>query len=349
MNKAIFDWSHIWSSLGKQLKSRPDRIELARLRSIQQNAWFTAEHIDYAYDGICNQYLNESFLKVWLSNYELIQHAKPRSVGIICAGNIPMVGFHDIMCTITTGNVARVKLSHKDLFLLPAIFEELISLFPELKPYIVFVNKLTDYDSVIATGSNNSLRYFNSYFGHVPHLFRHNRTSISIIQSTDGQVELDALSDDIFLHFGLGCRNVSKLFIPRGFDLEILFTATLKYSNYVLHSKYNNNFIYHTALFQMNKVEYLTNDLFILLESDEWHSPLSVIYCAYYDNLDELESKITPHLDIIQVVYSSRALDFTPVCALGTGQKPSLWDYADHVDTMNWLLDLDHTPKVVSS
>ena len=334
-------WASIWSALGEQIRTRPDGIELARLRSMQQNPWFTADHIDFALNGICNQMLAKIPLETWLAPYESEnKKSEGKTVGIICAGNIPMVGFHDIMCTITAGHRALVKLSNKDQFLLPAIFNELAALFPEIAESIQFVDKLTSYDAVIATGSNNSLRYFNFYFKHVPNLFRHNRTSVGVIHEGDEIETLTGIADDIFIHFGLGCRNISKLFIPKSFDLDKLFTATLKYAQYGIHSKYRNNFIYHTALFQMNLVDYLTNDLFILLNSEEWHAPLSVIYFEYYSDLSEVQKKLRDNDDVIQAVYSSKELEFIKVYVPGSGQMPALWDYADNVDTMKWLYAL---------
>ena len=311
---------------------------MAKVRSTQTNSWFTADHVNEAFEAICNQFLDEEKLNKWLLNYEIITSKKnAKRIGIICAGNIPMVGFHDIMCVITAGHQALVKLSHKDQYLLPAIFQEFKSANPSLNDRIVFVDKLIEYDAVIATGSNNSLRYFKSYFSHVPHLFRHNRTSVALVPENISDDELHGIARDIFLHFGLGCRNISKLFIDRKFELDRLFKATLKYSNYSVHSKYNNNFIYHTALFQMNKVDYLTNDLFILLESKEYHAPLSIVYFEYVDDIETAKRQIEENLDVIQTVYYRDKLNVAPTTAYGSGQQPELWDYADGVDVMTWL------------
>jgi hypothetical protein len=335
------NYSNLWSELGNCLDSNPDAIELARIRSIQDNPWFTADHIDYALQAIRTQYLQKEKLDEWLSNYLFVttDHT-PKRVGVICAGNIPMVGFHDIMCVITSGHVAVVKLSHKDQFLIPALIAELIKIQPEVAAQIEFVNRLENYEAIIATGSNNSQRYFKSYFGHVPHLIRHNRTSVGVIHPSDTSETLKGISSEIFMHFGLGCRSISKIFIPYDFDLDQLFVSTLEFSHYGIHTKYNNNFIYHTALFQMNKVDYLTNDLLILLETPEWHSPLSIIYYERYVKVTEIVERILPHEDDIQVIYSGRPISGLKTTTPGTGQKPQLGDYADRVDTMEWLLSI---------
>ncbi len=334
-------WLELWNELGLRLRQKSDVMELAKLRSMQQNLWFTAQHIDYALNAIIEQYLNKDKLAQWLSKYELDKRNKSGSnIGIICAGNIPMVGFHDLLCTITAGHVALVKLSHKDQFLLPGIVELLKAIDPRIEDQIKFVDKLQDYDAVIATGSNNSLRYFKSYFEHVPHIFRHNRTSVGVIHPEDTDETLIGMASDIFIHFGMGCRNISKFFIPKQFKLDRLFEATLDYSNYILHSKYHNNFIYHTALFQMNKVKYHTNHLIILLETEEWHSPLSVLYYETYQDISEIKSKIAERHDDIQAVYSGNAIDQLEIIEPGKGQQPELAEYADHIDTMDWLYRL---------
>ena len=335
------NWPLVWQALGDRLAEAPDSVELAKLHAQRENPWFTIDHIETALTSIQSKFLNASLVEHWLQDYDLHGNAtKRKRVGIVCAGNIPMVAFHDIMCTITSGHHAVIKLSHKDQFLIPALCKELIALHPRLSDVISFVNKLENYDAVIATGSDNSHRYFKAYFGHVPHIFRKNRTSVGVIHEHDSDQNLLELAKDIFIHFGLGCRNISKLFIPHGFDMNRLFEATMAYSAYALHSKYRNNFIYHSALFQMNKVNYFTNDLLILLETEEWHSPLSVVYYSHYEQPSEVTRILHNRADDIQAIYSSMPLDDVPVQGPGAGQEPNLWDYADQVDTLSFLLEL---------
>ena len=335
-------WSNIWQKLGERLKQNPDTIELAKLQSQRENPWFTSEHIETAIQAINNKFLQKNYVDKWLSPYLIHELTiKDKRIGIVCAGNIPMVAFHDIMCTITSGHRALIKLSHKDKFLIPAVLKELTALFPELSDRFSFVDKLEGYDAVIATGSNNSHRYFKAYFGHVPHIFRKNRMSIGILHEEDDEQVLSDMAKEIFMHFGLGCRNISKLFVPKEFDLNRLFKATIDYSQYALHTKYRNNFIYHSALFQMNKVNYFTNDLMILLETEEWHSPLSVVYFERYNNLQDIVSKLKEKSDDIQAVYSSVQMDLEARRQPGQGQQPELWDYADQVDTLSFLMSLE--------
>jgi len=338
------DWPKIWGDLGDRIKKKPNRLEVAKVRATQTNPWFTAAHIAYALDAITEQFLNENAVRTWLQNYEMNGAVtNPLNVGLICAGNIPLVGMHDIICVLTSGHRALIKLSSKDALLIPAVMEVLVEIYPEVKSHFEFVEQLNGHDAVIATGSNNSLRYFKSYFGHLPHIFRNNRTSIGIIHATDTVKDLKPMAEDIFIHFGLGCRNISKLLIPKGFDLDILFEASVSFGQYKLHSKYNNNFIYHTALFQMNKVNYFTNDLFILLETEELHAPLSVIYYEKYDEISNVASHINEIDAQLQVIYSTHEIDGLNTTKPGRGQKPGLADYPDQKDVLRFLLELNES------
>lgn len=332
-------WPTVLGELKHRIEQKADKIELAKLRSAQNNPWFTADHIHIAIDAICQQFLDEMLVEAWLRAYA--PNSKQYTIGLICAGNIPAVGFHDVLCILCSNHKAKIKLSSKDPYIIPALLSMLEDIDPAIGQCYEIVEKLADYDAIIATGSNNSLRYFESYFGHVPNIFRHNRTSIGILTADDDKALLEGLAQEIFLHFGLGCRSVSKLYLPENYDLDALFKATMPYSSYATHSKYRNNFVYHTALFQMNKVDYFTNDLLIVLETDELHSPLSVVYVEYYSSLEVIKDKITSLEDQLQVVYCGQSIDGIDTVVPGRGQRPGLTDYADHVDTMTWLSNLN--------
>lgn len=340
MAKGRLDWIEVWENLGKSIDEKADGIELAKVRSTQENPWFTRSHIELAMRAIRNEFLNREKLSDWLEQYNPVEVDSPVKVGIICAGNLPLVGFHDIMCVLTSGHNAVIKLSQKDRFLIPALISEIEKTNPEIKERVQIVDKLKEYDAVIATGSNNSLRYFDAYFGSVPHIFRHNRTSVGIIHNDDTGPVLENMAQEIFLHFGLGCRNISKIFIPEQFDLDRFFKATLPFAQYATFPKYRNNFVYHTALFQMNKVDHLTNDLLILKENEDLHAPLSVVYYERYGDLSEVSAKLIERLDDLQVVFSGCEVEGLSVVVPGKGQSPALDDYADHVDTMKWLKNL---------
>ncbi len=336
------DWIEIWSELGVRLQMGSDQMTLAKLQATRNNPWFTADHVDNAIEAIVDNFLQKDKLETWLGKYNVDQVPSSKNVGIICAGNIPLVGFQDVLCTLSCGHRALIKCSHKDQFLITAVFDELGQLYPSTKSQFEFVNRLSGHDAVIATGSNNSLRYFKSYFGHLPHIFRSNRTSVGVIRKEDNIETLTKTMGEVFLYFGLGCRNISKIYVPRNFDLNNIFEASQHYAAYSLHSKYRNNFIYHTALFQMNHVVHLTNDLFILLESEKLHSPLSVLYYERYDSLESVANEIDKLKQEIQVVYSLNKINGLDTIVPGEGQKPELWDYADKVDVVQWLIDISN-------
>lgn len=332
------DWPRVLGELGRRIQSKVDKIELAKLRAAQHNPWFTADHIEFALEAIVREFLDENALRSWIGSYS--RNNNKHSIGIICAGNIPAVGFHDVLCVLVSNHKAIIKLSSKDPYLITALLQLLVEIEPRCQERFSIVDKLSDYEAIIATGSNNSQRYFEAYFGHVPSIFRQNRTSVGVLAPADDAELLSGIAREIFLHFGLGCRNISKLFLPEGYSLDPLFESTLPYSSYAMHSKYRNNFVYHTALFQMNKVAYFTNDLLILLEAEELHSPLSVVYIEYYKTIDEVKNKLLPLKDELQVVYSSQLIEGLPIVDPGIGQRPSLSDYPDHVDVMEWLSKL---------
>jgi hypothetical protein len=293
------------------------------------NGWFSKENVLQSLLSLGNQ-LTENNLNNWLKDYTYSN--SPKRIGIIMAGNIPLVGFHDFLCVLLSGNSVVAKLSSDDNTLLPALAEQLIQYTPSLKERINFsFGKLGEIEAIIATGSNNSTKYFEQYFGHYPHLFRKNRTSIAVLTGEETKEELSALGKDIFSYFGLGCRNVSHLLIPKDFNLNRFFEAIVDYHPIVNHHKYANNYDYNKAVYLMNLMELLDNNFVLLRESEELFSPLSMVHYQRYETKNEIESYLKLQSDNLQAIVGHNYIPF------GEAQAPKLNDYADGIDVMLWL------------
>ncbi|MGB0423905.1 MAG: acyl-CoA reductase [Flavobacteriales bacterium] len=305
-----------------------DDITRARL----VNPWFKEENTRSQLKALGGR-LNESELLDWLSRYE-IPASKNKTVAIIMAGNIPLVGFHDVLCALMCGFKVKAKLSSDDPVLLPSLMKIWEHTHSVLAKRVEFVEgKLEDFDAVIATGSNNSARYFHQYFDSYPHLIRKNRTSVAVLLGDETEEELKNLGNDVFKYFGLGCRNVTKVFIPQDFNLNRLFEAFFDFKEIVDHNKYANNYDYHKALWLMNKDELLDNGFLLVKEEDErLVSPVGSLFTQRYSNIDELEQLLENRREEIQCVVGKKHVPF------GKAQEPALDDYADGVDTVQFLL-----------
>jgi hypothetical protein len=306
------------------------------------NAWYTRESTEYALKAWTVS-LQRVELEKWLAPYAsvLIDTAPGRNIAVIMAGNIPLVGFHDFLTVLLSDNLFTGRLSSDDTELLPALAGILESFNPEWKGRIHFTQeKLSGFDAVIATGSNNSSNYFNYYFAKYPHIIRKNRNGIAILTGEENEKELSGLADDIFLYYGLGCRNVSKLYFPKGYDVEPLFKAFHRYIHYCTHHKWMNNHDYYRSIFLLNQVVALDNGFALLTENKAIASPPSVIYYEYYRKKNELLDQLAMKQDELQVVVCKEEVPFSS-CLPGQAQAPRLADYADGVDTLQFLLDLN--------
>ncbi|MDC6405472.1 MULTISPECIES: acyl-CoA reductase [Maribacter] len=304
-------------------------------RATSHNGWFTEANILFAFEQWSNA-LQADNLQKWLDRYD-IQNSSPLTVAIIMAGNIPLVGFHDFLSVLVTGNRALVKLSSNDRLLLPFLAEYLVSVAPLLSDRISFSDEiLTDYDVVIATGSNNTARYFEYYFGKKPNIIRRNRNSVAIIQGDETPETLSLLGEDIFLYYGLGCRSVSKIFVPHGFDFDRLYKAIYPINPIIHENKYANNYDYNKAVYLMSEFKFLDNGFLLLKEDDGYASPIATLFYEYYETWESLETTLTRDADKIQCIVSSKPRPGH--IAFGESQKPALWDYADGVDTVEFLL-----------
>lgn len=317
--------------MGETLKPCNELAEVLA-KTEAHNPWFTKFHTELMLSAFRQQFFNAEKISNWLSAYP--SHAEKNiSVGLVLAGNVPFVGMHDFISVLASGNKAKVKLSSKDRFFFPYIAEKLFAMDPEWKTKIEFVDKLENFNAVIATGSNNSARYFEYYFGKYPHIIRKNRTSIAILTGDESDEELHELGKDVFYFYGLGCRNVGKIFLPELFEPEKLFRIWDDFNYVMENNKYKNNYDYNRALLLLNQTPHLANDFFMMVESRELFSPLANVYYEFYDSREELDAKINAVADDLQCVVAS-AEGNTP---FGKTQFPELYDYADHVDTMQFL------------
>ncbi|AOW09750.1 acyl-CoA reductase [Flavobacterium gilvum] len=308
-------------------------IDLIQL-SQSHNGWYTPDQVFFSIQSWAEA-LTEENLDKWLSGYDLSKVA-PKKVALILAGNIPLVGFHDFLSVLITGHDVLVKTSSNDQHLLPFLVNYLIAIESGFKNKITFVEgKMEGFDAVIATGSNNTARYFEYYFKEKPSIIRKNRNSVAVLNGNETKEELVALGEDIFRYFGLGCRNVSKLFVPKGYSFDSFFEAVFEYQDVIHYEKYANNYDYNKAVFLMSNFKLLDNGFLTIKEDSSYGSPISSVFYEYYDDLGTLESKLESENDQIQCLVSNNLVKNS--IGFGTTQKPNLWDYADNVDTISFL------------
>jgi hypothetical protein len=303
-----------------------------------RNGWFTEENVRYAL-GRWAEVLTEEGLKAWVANYpDLARSRRKRTVGIIMAGNIPFVGLHDLLCVLISGHGACVKCASEDAGLTPAVLQVLGHIAPEQAGRIeVVTGKLGEVDALIATGSDNTARYFEHYFGHLPRIVRRNRTSVAVLDGSETEAELALFGEDIFRYYGLGCRNVGKVFAPRGFDLDRLFAALYPWKEVVDHGKYGNNYDYHKALWLLDRVPLIENGFLLVKEDTALHSPVGSLFIERYDDRSLVEERLKKEEARIQCIIGHGHLAF------GSSQAPALHDYADSIDTVVFLTGLAHS------
>ena len=316
-----------------------DSIEAVLQQAHNENQWFTPENSLAAIRNL-GQMLVEKQLNEWLANYEFKEN-EPKRIGIIMAGNIPLVGFHDLLCVLLSGNVAVVKMSKDDKVLLPFVLERLFEIEPALKPQVELAEKLENYDAAIATGSNNSAMHFEYYFRKVPHIIRRNRNAVAVISGNETPEELADLGHDIFDYFGLGCRNVSQIYLPQDFDIGRFYEPLQQYSEIINHNKYANNHTFQKAIHIMNLVPIFDNDFLILVEHEQIASPTATCHYQRYNDIIEVEKVLTSKQDQVQcIIAQPNTLKIIKTYPFGKGQQPKLWDYADGADTMRWVANL---------
>lgn len=310
-----------------------EQFQALMRRSEVENPWFTQENLKF-----CLTYWAQSFtqekIEGWLNTYDFSSHSK--KIGLILAGNIPMVGLHDVLCVLLSHHEAVIKLSSKDRLLIPFLLEKWNE-FSEGNLAYTFVEKLSDYDAVIATGSNNTARYLEYYFKDKLSIIRKNRTSVAVLSGKETDEELQLLAEDIFRYFGLGCRNVTRLFIPQEFEISRLFENFLHFKEVINHHKYANNYDYNRAIYLLNQEQFWDNNFVMLKEDEKLFSPLSVINFSRYQELQQVSDFLKENEENIQCVVASKNLRIKDSIDFGEAQFPSLGTYADNVDTMKFL------------
>jgi hypothetical protein len=337
------------TSLGEYMTAADPEWEAAKHKAHAVNGWFTPEFIDIAVRQIAANFLQKAALTQWARRYAVPDSpVTPRTVGVVMAGNIPLVGFHDLLSVFVSGHRQLIKPSGRDETLIRHLVTRLTAMDPEVGQWIGFAERLNGCDAYIATGSNNSARYFDYYFGKYPHIIRRNRTSVAVLTGDESWEELEALADDVYLYFGLGCRNVTQLLVPATYDFLRLLEAFRKYDYLADLAKYKHNYDYQLTLLILNKKYYMTNESILLTENDSPFSPISVLHYSYYRPGEALPLLSGEQGDIQCVVGGPSfvadgfggAAPFGPVVPFGGAQQPGLDDYADGVDTMQFLTGL---------
>lgn len=323
----------ILSNLGNYLSTSEKDWLAAKEKASNMNGWFTPEFVDLAVKNIITQFLQKEKLEAFAHHYRLDDNIGGKNVGIVMAGNIPLVGFHDFLTVFLSGHRQTIKLSSKDEVLLKFLVEKMTEMNPEVASKTAFAEMLKGCNAYIATGSNNSARYFDYYFGKYPCIIRRNRTSVAVLQGDESPEKLALLSDDIHQYFGLGCRNVTKIYVPVGYDFVPLLKAFDSYKHFADHHKYKNNYDYQLSIALLNNVYYMTNGSTLMIESPSIFSPISQVFYETYTNPGILKSQLENNPDI-QCITGSGYLPF------GKAQCPALTDFADGVDTMQFLLSL---------
>jgi hypothetical protein len=324
--------------LGKYILQDSDDLQQIIHKSFLYNSWFTRKNTQQALQHIATAFLEEQALSAWSSAYSIADETAAKTVAMVAAGNIPMVAFQDILAVLLSGHRLQIKLSDKDKFLLPFILNELINIEPGFGVRIAIKDKLENFDAVIATGSNSSAKQFAYYFGKYPNIIRKNRNSIAVLNGQETLEDIQNLGADIFDYFGLGCRNVSKLFVPKGYDLMQLKEGFLKYKEVDQHNQYMNNLDYQRTLYLMNQAPLADIDFINIIAHESLHSPISCLHYEYYDSLSEVERYVAAAQDNLQCVVGNTSIPGS--ISFGKSQYPTLTDYADNVDTMDFLLAL---------
>ncbi|NIJ45005.1 hypothetical protein FHR24_001444 [Wenyingzhuangia heitensis] len=314
-----------------------DAFKMQIKRAEEYNSWFTQNNVLFALESWTNA-LHHQNIYEWLKDYTIAKDSS-KTIAIIMAGNIPLVGFHDFLCVAITGNKVLAKLSSNDKYFIPLIAKYLEYIEPSFKGKFMFTEeKLQDFDGVIATGSNNTARYFDYYFGKHPHIIRQSRNAVAVLDGTETHEQLEALSDDIFRYYGLGCRSISKIFVPEDYDFDKLFKAVYKHKDILKYTKYVNNYDYNKAVYLMSLFDMKENGFLMIKEDTSYASPIATLFYESYTDLEILKEKLNNDSDKIQCI--STELNIADSVKLGQTQAPKLWNYADNVDTVKFLLEL---------
>ena len=331
MKGLLNDKIHLLLQLKKYILSDSDEWEEIQDSAERKNGWFTREFILKSIQAIADNYLDENALQLFSERFSATN--QPRTIGVVMAGNIPLVGFHDFLCVFLSPHRLAFKCSSKDDVLLPAMVQYLKSINPDIMKEVEQKEMLKNCDAYLATGSNHTAKVFKSYFGKYPHIIRPNKTSVAVLSGQETEEELSLLADDVYQYFGLGCRNVTKIFVPDDYPFEPLLQAFRKYDHLKDHNKYRNNLDYQLALYILNNQYYMSNDSVLLIEHESIFSAVSVLHYSYYSNHDTLIDALQNNPNIQTIVGQG----FT---SFGAAQHPGISDFADGIDTVEFLNSL---------
>ena len=331
----------VLEQLGDHLRRNDDEFLKAIIHRTEfNNSWFTSENQEEALYGIAHRFLHPEPLREWLADYQISEETIPRRIGLVLAGNIPLAGFHDLLCIFVAGHKAVLKLSENDRFLWPYLIKLLGKFDQRTEGYFEIADRLKEFDAIIAAGNTSSVQHLQKYFGKYPNIIRHPRNSIAVLDGAEPEEELQLLGKDVFQYFGLSSRNVSKVYLPTDYSFEPLLEALHEYRKIILHSKYKNNFDYNYAMFLMNKVKYKANGCIILSEDTSIQSRIAGLHYEYYDSLKAVQKDIAFKTAEIQGVVARDGLLPISTISFGKTHDPELWDYEGGVDTMAFLLGL---------
>ncbi|MEY2950534.1 MAG: hypothetical protein RLZZ248_1735 [Bacteroidota bacterium] len=336
----------ILNELNHFIQSEKSTIGHVMEAAYLKNKWFTVANQQLALQAIADHYLAPSLLENWTNNYSLEERypLSHKKVALIPAGNIPLVGFHDVLCIFLTGHSMVIKYSEKDQVLTPFIVRKLTELAEKrgVEWKVEEVEQLKDYDAVIATGSNNTARYFEYYFGHNPNIIRRNRNGIALLNGRESKKDLSALGMDVFQYFGLGCRNISKLYVPKDYNFDLLLEALYEFKEVMWHEPYKNNFDYNYAVHSLGRESFQANGCILIKESETIPSRIGVLHFEYYQTLDGLKDKLLQEKDSIQCLVAKEPFSVAGIESFrfGEAQQPNLFNYADGIDTLSFLLSL---------
>jgi hypothetical protein len=326
---------HYLTELGKNIAQNPPLWQEAKIIAEQKNPWFTQTFINQATQAILDAFLNEALLTSWASRYPIPtdEPKSPKNIGIVMAGNIPMVGFHDLLSVFISGHTSTIKLSSKDDVLIPFLVKTMQHLFPDTIPFISFADQLKGCDAYIATGGNQAATYFEQYFSKYPSIIRKNKTSVAVLTGKESDETLLKLADDVHLYFGLGCRSITQIYVPKDFDFVRLIKAFNAYDYFIEHHRYKNNYDYQLSLFLLNSQPYMSSEATLMIENANPFSALGVLHYQVYDDISVLEEKLA-NIEQLQCIVGEHFVPF------GQSQSPKLEDYADGIDTLSFLTQL---------
>ena len=303
------------------------------------NNWFREDTIRQSLKAISEEFLAEDKLIEWLAKYDLVG-LTPKKIALILAGNIPAVGFHDVLCVLVSGHIASIKLSSKDSVLIKQMLVELVAIEPEFSSKIEYISRIDNIDGIIATGSNNTSLYFEHYFSKYPHIIRKNRKSVGVIYPSTTDEELRAIGKDILSYYGLGCRNVSKVYIHEDVDKAHIMEIWHEFKEVILHNKYKNNYDYNYTVYLLNQEDFLMNGALLLRPDPSLHSRIASVHYETFKEKTEVQQSLKELEEELQCIVSAETLDELPTVAPGMAQQPGLADYADHVDTIEFLKNI---------